>query len=100
MERREWMKWAAAGLGMTAVGASRAAAQESAAGSELVDSARPDERSKLTIRDVRTIPTQPAESRLIVVKVETDEPELYGLGCATFTQRARVVETAAQAHRR
>ena len=49
--------------------------------------------SNLKIRDVRTIVTQPT-ANLIVVKIETDEPELYGLGCATFTQRALVVETA------
>ena len=49
--------------------------------------------SNLTIRDVRTIVTHPS-ANLIVVKIETDEPELYGLGCATFTQRALVVETA------
>src|SRR5206468_9997861 len=48
----------------------------------------------LRITDIRTILTQPANIRLVVVKVMTSEPGLYGLGCATFTQRARVVETA------
>ena len=49
--------------------------------------------SNLKIRDVRTIITQPT-ANLIIVKIETDEPELYGLGCATFTQRATVVHAA------
>jgi mannonate dehydratase len=48
----------------------------------------------LKITDVKTILTAPAGIRLVVVKVSTSEPGLYGLGCATFTQRARVVETA------
>jgi mannonate dehydratase len=48
----------------------------------------------LKITDIQTILTAPARIRLIVVKVLTSEPGLYGLGCATFTQRARVVETA------
>jgi mannonate dehydratase len=46
------------------------------------------------ITDVQTILTAPAGIRLVVVKVQTDQPGLYGLGCATFTQRARVVATA------
>ena len=45
------------------------------------------------IRDVRVIVTQPT-ANLVVVKVETDEPELYGLGCATYPQRATVVAAA------
>ena len=48
----------------------------------------------LKITDVKTILTAPAKIRLVVVKVTTSEPGLYGLGCATFTQRARVVQTA------
>jgi mannonate dehydratase len=48
----------------------------------------------LKITDVKAILTAPANIRLVVVKVQTSEPGLYGLGCATFTQRARVVETA------
>ena len=47
----------------------------------------------LKIRDVRVIVTQPT-ANLVVVKVETDEPELYDLGCATYTQRAIVVAAA------
>ena len=36
----------------------------------------------LRITDVRTILTQPAGIRLVVVKVLTSEPGLFGLGCA------------------
>src|SRR5687767_3289335 len=46
------------------------------------------------IRDIKTIMTAPDRIRLVVVKVETTEPGLYGVGCATFTQRALVVQTA------
>jgi mannonate dehydratase len=46
------------------------------------------------IRSVKAIATAPEGINLIVVKVETTEPGLYGLGCATFTQRAEVVITA------
>lgn len=45
----------------------------------------------LEITDVRAILTAPAGIDLVVVKVETSEPELYGLGCATYTQRASAV---------
>lgn len=51
----------------------------------------------LGIRDVRALLTSPGQGnvqrRLIVVKVETTEPGLYGLGCATFTQRHHAVRT-------
>jgi mannonate dehydratase len=46
------------------------------------------------IRDIKTILTAPNRIRLVVVKVETTEPGLVGWGCATFTQRSLVVETA------
>jgi mannonate dehydratase len=46
------------------------------------------------IRNVKVIATCPEGINLIVVKVETTEPGLYGLGCATFTQRAAVVVAA------
>jgi mannonate dehydratase len=94
MNRRDWLKscsCAATGAGL-AIGthAHRPRRAWSA------DLPTPDERGTppLKITDVKTILTAPARIRLAVVKVLTSEPGLYGLGCATFTQRARVVETA------
>jgi mannonate dehydratase len=46
------------------------------------------------IRNITTILTAPNRIRLVVVKVDTTEPGLVGWGCATFTQRALVVQTA------
>lgn len=51
-----------------------------------------------TITDVQTILTQPAGSRLVIVKIITSEPGLYGLGCATFTQRFHAVHAAIEKH--
>ena len=48
----------------------------------------------LKITKVKAISTAPHGTELIVVKVETNEPGLYGLGCATFRQRARPVISA------
>jgi mannonate dehydratase len=50
----------------------------------------------LKITDVRTICADPEDIRLVVVRVETDEPGLYSLGCATFTQRPLAVVTAVE----
>ncbi len=47
---------------------------------------------------MQVITTQPAGSRLVIVKVLTSEPGLYGLGCATFTQRWRAVVAAIEGH--
>src|SRR5260370_29320210 len=82
MHRRDWLTAAgAAGVPLLLQGGPVAAAQ----GRKL---------PALRMFDVKTVLTAPAGIRLVVVKVATNEAGLYGLGCATFTQRARVVETA------
>jgi len=54
--------------------------------------------SPITIQDVRVILTQPGTQRLVIVKVITSEPGLYGVGCATFTQRFHAVAAAIEGH--
>jgi mannonate dehydratase len=48
------------------------------------------------IKDIGVIECQPAGVRLTVVKITTDQPGLYGYGCATFTQRADLVKPAVE----
>ena len=44
------------------------------------------------IKDIRTICTAPEGINLVTVKVETNQPGLYGLGCATFAYRHLTVQ--------
>ncbi|HTJ12397.1 MAG TPA: enolase C-terminal domain-like protein [Dinghuibacter sp.] len=55
---------------------------------------RPTGLPPLKIKNVKAIATAPEGANLVLVKVETSEPGLYGIGCATFTQRAEVVVAA------
>ncbi len=48
----------------------------------------------IQIRNIKAFVTAPRDINLVVVKVETSEPELYGYGCATFTWRYKAVVTA------
>jgi mannonate dehydratase len=95
MDRREVLRWLPAGAavgwsqlwGPSAPGAPAAEAEKPAA---------PRGLPPLKITDITTILTAPNRVRLVIVKVSTSEPGLYGLGCATFTQRAYAVQTAVE----
>jgi mannonate dehydratase len=49
---------------------------------------------KVKIKKVKAITTAPYGIELVIVKVETDQPGLHGIGCATFRQRAHAVASA------
>src|ERR1051326_9171433 len=52
------------------------------------------------IKDIQVIECAPKGSRLDVVKIVTDQDGLYGYGCATFTQRADVVNISVEKYLR
>src|SRR5260221_2770410 len=87
MKRRDILENLAAGAGASLLDSGLT---ESIAGSR----PKPVVVSYAIIKDVKVILTAPNKIRLVVVKVITSEPGLYGVGCATFTQRALVVQTA------
>jgi mannonate dehydratase len=55
-------------------------------------------RDALRITRVRAIVTAPEGLPLVVVRVDTSDDGLYGLGCATFTQRYEAVVAAVNGH--
>ena len=55
-------------------------------------------REAIEITSVRAITTAPDGIALVVVRIDTNVPGLYGLGCATFTQRWKAVQTFVDDH--
>ena len=94
MRRRDMLGAAAGGAAATALLASR----EAAAQEKVARAARgmPSPR----IADISVIECAPQGVRLTVVKVTTDQPGLYGYGCATFTQRADLIKPAVEKYLR
>src|SRR2546430_7494445 len=92
MNRRDWIK--RLGLGATAGALGVLSRSNAFAAETKVQSTGSLPRLKIT--RVRAIKTAPQRTRLVVVKVETSEPGLHGLGCATFNQRPLAVVTAVE----
>src|SRR5687768_10991490 len=94
MNRRDALRSLSLVGGSTAFGARDALAGSIAPAGNAAYAEAVKGTAPVNIRDSRTILTAPNRIRLVLVKVETAEPGLVGWGCATFTQRALVVETA------
>ena len=91
MNRRDMLR--RAGLGTAATFLGLLAKQDQVLADTTAQAAKG--LAPLRITKVRPILTAPQPRvRFVVVKVETSEPGLYGLGCATFNQRPLAVKTA------
>jgi mannonate dehydratase len=98
MKRRDLLQQMTAGTlaaGAGLMAAARAEAGQPTPAAPAVPAA-PRGLPAIRIKDIQTVLTAPNRIRLVVVKVVTDQPGLYGWGCATFTQRAYVVQTAVE----
>ena len=94
MRRRDMLGAAAGGAAAAALLATR----EAAAQEKVARAARGMPSPK--IKDISVIECAPQGVRLTVVKVITDQPGLYGYGCATFTQRADLIKPAVEKYLR
>ena len=92
MNRRDWIK----GFGLGATAGALGVMSPATAFAAEADTKTNKSLAPLKITKVRAIKTAPQRARLVVVKVETSEPGLYGLGCATFNQRPLAVVTAVE----
>jgi mannonate dehydratase len=93
MHRRDLLRWFPAGAAVGCANLLAPGRLDQALGAQEPAQA-PRGLPPLKITDIRTILTAPNRIRLVIVKVLTSEPGLYGVGCATFTQRALAVQTA------
>jgi mannonate dehydratase len=87
VDRRDLFKTLAGSAGLMAGLSSLGEAKEVAEAKEKVRRGS----APVKITDVRTILTQPGDW-LVIVKVETSEPGLYGVGCATHGERPLAVQ--------
>ena len=94
MRRRDMLGAAAGGAAAAALLADREAAAQDKVARAMRGMPSPK------IKDISVIECAPQGVRLTVVKVTTDQPGLYGYGCATFTQRADLIRPAVEKYLR
>ena len=97
MNRRELLLGAGVG-GISALLGGGVLGQEQLRGPTTNPATQPvKSMGSLKITKVRAFVTAPQQGvKLVVVKVETGDAGLYGIGCATFNQRAMAVKTAVE----